>query len=117
MKKTMIVVSAILSASLGFCSSAVFFENNMGNPRNGKIILVTPVPTPLLLVNNLDNTLVVMNDDAENIVYYGDWTCGVSTGQKIMPLEKMTIQGAHPGFTMYVCTANGSAEVRLVEYP
>lgn len=96
--------------------AGVFFADNYGNAMNARVVLATPTATQVKLLSPLNHTLVVMNDDAENPVFYGDSTCTLTLGQKINPLEKVTFQGVDAGFNFYVCTAVGSAEVRLVEH-
>ena len=97
-------------------ASGVYYMDNLGPAMNGKTVLATPTATQVLLTTPINRTLVVVNDDAENTVFYGDSTCGVNTAQKIQPLEKVTFQGVTAGFNFYICTGQGSAEVRLVEH-
>lgn len=115
MKRLLIASVLMVFARAGYCEG-IYFQNNVGNPRNARILLVTPTALAVTKINNLDNTFVVMNDDTENTIYYGDSTCSTSS-QKILPTEKVTFQGAVTGFTIYVCTASGSAELRVVENP
>jgi hypothetical protein len=58
-----------------------------------------------------------MDDDPENPILFGDSTCGASTGQKILPQQTVWFNGVTSGFNMWVCTASGSAALRLSEHP
>lgn len=114
--KRLIVAVLILACSIPAHAAGFFFADNIGNAKNGTVVMAGPTAVQVTMTTGLDRTLVVLNDDLENPVYYGGSDCGVNTGQKINPQEKVTFQGVTAGFTFYVCTANGSAEVRLVEH-
>ena len=88
---------------------------NASAPANGKVYVATPTALKINPVNASAKTFVVVNDDPENPVLYGDSACGPSTGQKIQPGEKVTFVGIPSPFNLYVCTATGSATVRVVE--
>lgn len=110
-------VSALVACLISQArASGVFFADNVGNAMNGKVVLVSTAAVAVSLTSPLNHTLVVKNDDMENAIFYGGSDCSLQLGQKIDPMEKVTFQGVNAGFTIYVCTASGSAELRLVEH-
>ena len=109
--KTAIIFSALCLTAVAW---ADFFQN-VSAPANGKVYVATPTALKINPVNASAKTFVVVNDDPENPVLYGDSACGPSTGQKIQPGEKVTFVGIPSPFNLYVCTATGSATVRVVE--
>lgn len=97
-------------------ASGVFFADNTGPASNGRVVLATQTATRVTMTTTLNRTMVVVNDDAENSVFYGGSDCSYVLGQKIDPGDKVTFQGVTAGFNFYVCTASGSAEVRIAEH-
>lgn len=115
MKKIILVLGLLSIAGAAF-ATGVFFADNYGNSMNGRVVIVTQTAAAVTLTSPLNHTLVAMNDDMENPIYYGGSDCTLMLGQKISPMEKITFQGVSAGFKIYVCTAGGSAELRLVEH-
>ena len=109
MKKIMVVLALL---SLGAWARADFLTDT---PQNGNIYLATPTALKVTLTNSQNKNFVVLNDDAENTLYYGDANCSSALGQKIQPMEKVVFAGVPNPFNLYVCTETGSAEVRVVE--
>lgn len=114
MKRIAIVLALACAAPWAF-ANGVYFEGNTNTPSNGKVYIASPTTQNINLVNAQMKNFVVVNDDPENPVLYGDSNCGYSTAQKIAPGEKVTFTGVPNPFNLYVCTEVGSAEFRVVE--
>ena len=106
----------ILSAPL-LWAGPVDVENQYGPPANEALVYVSTTPVKVSMTNDLNRTLVALNDDPENTIFYGDSAVTFQTGQKIFPGEKVAFVGKSAGFNFYAVTASGSALLRKVEYP
>lgn len=115
MKKILLILGLTVWASWAMAAGVYFYEN-VGDAANGRIVLATTTATKVTMSLPINRTLVVVNEDPENVIFYGGSNCSQSAGQRIAPGEKVTFQGVTAGFTFYVCTANGSAELRMVSH-
>jgi hypothetical protein len=109
------LIALFLISGIWVFGEGVYFEGNTNTPGNGKLYIATSTPLKINLTNPQLKNFVVVDDDPQTTVYYGDAGCSAVTGESIAPGEKVTFTGVPNPFNLYVCTESASAEVRVVE--